>query len=203
MASYSGFIRKSPSARLTAFFTARNIETPDDFDWQSEGRGTALVNALNAIIDELPSIKQDDIKAELDHFASLSNQNGMLSAEQICAAQGIDLEGAEGIQDVVLKLAIDHPKTLERVSVQASLIQRTGGKNWSAFQFEDDGKPWSLDDALAREAFANDAIAILDFPDHRKREADWYKSIRVHPITGEETEIVQAKKQKLYRRQFT
>lgn len=192
MASYSGFIRKSPSARLAAFFAARDIETPEDFDWQSEGRGTALVKALNAIIDELPSNKQDDIKAELDHFASLSNQNGMLSAEQICAAQGIDLEGLEGIQDVVLRLAIDHPQTLERVSVQASLIQRTGGKNWSAFQFEDDGKPWSLDDSEARSAFVDDAIAILDLPDHRKREADWYKSIRVHPITGEETEIVQA-----------
>ncbi len=34
--------------------------------------------------------------------------------------------------------------------------------------------------------------APLDLPDHRKREADWYKSIRVHPITGEESEIIQA-----------
>ena len=44
----------------------------------------------------------------------------------------------------------------------------------------------------AQEAFLQDAIAILELPKHRKREADWYKTIRTHPITGEESEIVQA-----------
>ena len=87
-------------------------------------------------------------------------------------------------------LAIDHPKTLERVAVQVALIQRTGCKNWSAFQFEDDGKPWALGDDTARAGFVADAIAILDLPEHRNREADWYTSIRVHPATGEETEIL-------------
>ena len=95
-------------------------------------------------------------------------------------------------QDVLLMLAIDHPKILERVAVQASLMQRTGGKNWSAFQFEDDGKPWALGDDAARVGFVAEAIAILELPEHRKREADWYTSIRIHPITGEETKIVQA-----------
>ena len=71
-------------------------------------------------------------------------------------------------------------------------MQRTGGKNWSAFQFEDDGNPWALGDDAARADFVADAIAILELPEHRKREADWYTSIRLHPITGEETEIVQA-----------
>ena len=89
-------------------------------------------------------------------------------------------------------LAIDYPQVLDRVVAQASLMRRTGGKNWSAFQFDDDGISWALDDEAARGAFLIDAIAILDLPDHRNREADWYTSIRVHPITGEETEIVQA-----------
>ena len=44
----------------------------------------------------------------------------------------------------------------------------------------------------ARAAFVTDAISILNLPAHRKREADWYRAVRVHPITGEETEIVQA-----------
>lgn len=129
MASYSGFIRRSPSAGLAKFFKIRNVDIPDGFNWQSDGRGTALVKELNALIDELPALKQDRTKAELDHLSSLANQNGMLSAEQICAAQDIDLEGVEGVEDVLLMLAVQYPKALERVAVQASLISRTGGKN--------------------------------------------------------------------------
>jgi len=192
MASFSGFIRKSPDARLEAFLTASGVDAPDEFNWQSQGRGTALVNDITALIADLPALRQDKVKAELDHLASLSTPQGMIAAEQICSAQRIDLDGLQGVQDVLLMLAIDHPKMLERVSVQASLMQRTGGKNWSAFQFDDDGKPWALDDDVARAGFVADAIAILELPDHRKREADWYTSIRVHPITGEETEILQA-----------
>ena len=89
-------------------------------------------------------------------------------------------------------LAIDHPDLMERVAAQASLMQRYGGRNWSAFQFEDDGKPWALDSQEARNGFLDEAITILDLPSHRKREADWYKVIRLHPITGEENEIMQA-----------
>lgn len=192
MASYSGFLRKSPSTRLAAFLSARDVAIPDNFDWQSIGRGTAFVRELNTLINDLPQGLQDHVKAEFDHLASLANQNGLLSAEQICAAQGINLSGFEGIQDVLLMLAIEYPRILERVSVQASLIQRTGGKNWSAFQFEDDGIPWALKDEQARDAFADEAIAILELPDHRRREADWYSSIRLEPISGEETEILQA-----------
>lgn len=192
MASFSGFIRKSPDARLASFLAAKGVYAPDDFDWTSEGRGTALVNEINNLIAELPDRKQDHVKAELDHLASLAIPQTMTAAEQICKAQRIDLEGLQGIQDVLLMLALDHPVALERVAVQASLMRRTGGKNWSAFQFEDDGKPWALGDDAARQGFVADAIAILELPDHRKREADWYTSIREHPITGEETEILQA-----------
>ena len=192
MASFSGFIRKSPDARLAAFLTAKGVQAPDDFNWQSEGRGTALVNDITGLIAELSDVEQDHVKAELDHLASLATPQTMTAAEQICSAQRIDLEGLQGIQDVLLMLALDHPRTLERVAAQASLMQRTGGKNWSAFQLEDDGKPWALGDDIARAGFVADAIAILDLPEHRKREADWYTSIRVHPITGEETEILQA-----------
>lgn len=192
MASYSGFLRKAPARRLKAFLSARGVEATKDFDWNSAGRGTAFVADLNAVIDGLPARQQDRLKAELDHLASLSNETVMVSAEQICPVMGIDLEGFEGVQDVLLMLALDHPPVFERVAVQASLNRRTGGKNWSAFQFDDDGKAWALDDEAARAAFVADAIAILDLPPHRKREADWYQAMRVHPITGEETEIVQA-----------
>ncbi|MEM7520001.1 MAG: hypothetical protein AAF307_03090 [Pseudomonadota bacterium] len=116
----------------------------------------------------------------------------MISAEQVCPVVGIDLEGFEGVQDVVLMLALDHPQVFERVAIQASLNRRTGGKHWLAFQFDDDGKAWDLDDEAAHAAFVADAVAILNLPDHRKREADWYRGLRHHPITGEETEIVQA-----------
>ncbi|MEH6521625.1 hypothetical protein [Sulfitobacter sp.] len=192
MASFSGFIRKSPDARLAVFLNAKGVHAPDDFNWQSEGRGTKLVNDINGLIAELPEGTQDRVKAELDHLASLATPQTMTAAEQVCTAQRIDLEGLQGIQDVLLMLAIDHPKTLERVAAQASLMQRTGGKNWSAFQFEDDGEPWALGDDIARAGFVTDAIALLNLPEHRKREADWYTSIRVHPITGEETEVLQA-----------
>lgn len=192
MASFSGFIRKSPDARLAAFLNAKGVNAPDDFNWQSEGRGKALVDDINGLIAELPDLRQDQVKAELDHLASLAIPQTMTAAEQICSAQRIDLEGLQGIQDVLLMLAIDHPKILERVAVQASLMQRTGGKQWSAFQFEDDGKPWALGDDAARAGFVTDAIALLNLPERRKREADWYTSIRVHPVSGEETEILQA-----------
>ena len=49
-----------------------------------------------------------------------------------------------------------------------------------------------MDSDEARTAFVHEAIGILDIPDHRKREADWYTSYRTHPIIGEETEIVHA-----------
>ena len=192
MASFSAFIRKSPSQRLRQFFESRRVFAPDDLDWKSEGRGTALVRSIEELLSNLPDRQQDEIKAELDHLASLANGNGLLAAEQVCAGQGIDLEGLEGVQDALLVLAIDHPHVIDRVSAQASLMRRTGGKNWSAFQFDDDGKPWTLDSEAARDSFLADAIAILDLPAHRKREADWYKSTRTHPITGEEIEVTQA-----------
>ena len=140
----------------------------------------------------LPDHQQDAVKAELDHLASLSDANELLSAEQVRPGEGIDLEGLEGVQDVLLMLSVEHPHIVNRVSAQASLMRRTGGKNWSAFQFEEDGKLWALEDETARAAFLADTLAILDLPAHRRREADWYQSIRLHPITGEESPITQA-----------
>jgi hypothetical protein len=101
---------------------------------------------MNALIDDLPALQQDQLKAELDHLASLSNDKGLLAAEEIFPPLNIDLEGLEGEQDVILMLAIDHPAALERVSVQAAFKQRYGGRSWSTFQCEDDGKPWALND---------------------------------------------------------
>ncbi|WP_148666131.1 hypothetical protein [Phaeobacter piscinae] len=177
---------------MKAFLEAKGVEMPEDFDRNSAGRGTAFVADLNAVIHELPDRQQDRLKAELDHLASLSNDAVMISAEQVCPMMGIDLEGSEGVQDVLLMLALDYPQAFERVAVQASLNRRTGGRNWSAFQFDDDGTAWALEDDAARAAFVGEAIEILNLPAHRKREADWYQAVRVHPITGEETEIVQA-----------
>ncbi|SEW32924.1 hypothetical protein SAMN04488515_2366 [Cognatiyoonia koreensis] len=192
MASYNGFLRKSPSHRLEKYFHFKGVETRKDFDWTSTGRGTELVESINGLLAELSDLKQDVLKAEIDHLASLANDNGLLSAEQVCAGQSIDLEGFEGVQDILLMLSVEHPHLIDRVSAQASLIQRTGGKQWSAFQFENDGKPWALGSVEAREGFLAEAIEILELPAHRQREADWFKVIRLHPITGEEIEILQA-----------
>ncbi len=192
MGSSSGFLRKSPLARLQRYFTERRVPFSKDFDWTSESRGTALVRSIEGLIAELPDLQQDRIRAELDHLSSLADTDGITSAEQICAGNGIELEGLEGVEDTLLMLACEHPQIIDRVAAQASLMRRTGGRNWSAFQFDDDGKAWALEDETARSGFLSDAIAILDLPEHRKREADWYKTIQVHPMTGEETEIVHA-----------
>lgn len=192
MASFTGFIRKSPPKRLQQFLNARGVDEPGDFDWTNEGRGTAFVRSVEALLEELPDRKQDAVKAELDLLASLADDNGMTGAVQVCAGQGIDLEGLEGVQDVLLMLAAHHPQAVDRVNVQASLMRRHGGRNWARFQFPDDGKPWVLEQAAAREAFLKDTVEILELPPHRKREADWYQSIRIHPETGEERQITQA-----------
>lgn len=177
---------------MRAFFEARGVHAPDDFDWTSEGRGTAFVRAIEELLSGLPDKQQDNLKAELDLLASLSDDAGMTGAEQVCAGQGVDLEGLEGVQDVLLMLATDHFHLLDRVQVQASLLRRNGGRNWARFQFPDDGKPWVIGDPVAREGFLEDTIEILKLPNHRKREADWYETVRVDPGTGDETRLTQA-----------
>ncbi|WP_319825814.1 hypothetical protein [Thalassovita sp.] len=192
MASFSGFIRKSPSARLQQFLTARGVVAPNDFDWSSDGRGTVLVWSIEDLLASLPDRQQDDLKAELDLLASLADDAGMTGAEQVCAGQGVDLEGLEGVQDILLVLATAHRHLIDRVQVQASLLRRNGGRNWARFQFPDDGKPWVIDDQAAREEFLSDTIEILKLPNHRKREADWYETVRANPETGDETRLTQA-----------
>lgn len=192
MASFSGFIRKSPSARLARFLEARSVQPPEGFDWTSEGRGTALVRSIEGLVAELPDARQDAVKAELELLASLADDSGMTGAVQVCAGQGIDLEGLEGVQDILLMLATRHPRMIDRVNVQASLMRRHGGRQWARFQFPDDGKPWVLDQESARDGFLGDTVEILNLPGHRKREADWYQSIRIDPVTGAETELTQA-----------
>lgn len=66
MASFSGFIRRSPSARLKAFFKALGVHAPDDFDLTSKGRGTALVRSIEALLEGCPDAQQDAVKAELE-----------------------------------------------------------------------------------------------------------------------------------------
>lgn len=103
------------------------------------------MSGLNGIIDGLPARQQDRRKAELTHLARLKTNAVMVSAEQVCPIIGIDLEGFEGFQRVLFMLALA-PPVFERVASQALLNRRTGGKLWSAFEFDDDGKPWTLDE---------------------------------------------------------
>lgn len=192
MASFSGFIRKSPPDRLRAYFQARDVETPEDFDWTSEGRGTDLVRSVEQLIAELSEKRQDTIKAELDLLATLSDKVGLIAAEQVCNGENIDIEGLHGIQDILLFLAIQHPILINRIEVQASMSRRHGGQNWSTFQFENDGKPWLLEKEAARAAFLADTLAVLELPKHRKHVADWYETVRTQPVTGEETTFTHA-----------
>ena len=46
MASFSGFIRKSPSGRLRTFLEARGVKAPEDFNWTSEGAGSQPVRSV-------------------------------------------------------------------------------------------------------------------------------------------------------------
>lgn len=192
MASFSGFIRKSPSASLRKFLETRGVVAPDDFDWTSQGRGTAFVRSIEDFLEELPERQQDRVKAELDLLASLADDNGMTGAEQICAGQGIDIEDLAGVQDVLLMLATLNPQLIDRVRVQASLLRRHGGKQWARFQFPDDGKPWVLDNQAARDGFLRDTVKILDLPEHRKREADWFQTVRTDPQSGDQRTVTQA-----------
>lgn len=132
------------------------------------------------------------MKAELDLLASLADENGMTGAAQVCAGQGIYLEGLEGVQDVLLMLAAEHSPLIDRINAQASLMRRHGGRQWARFQFPDDGKPWILDQESAREGFLKDTVEILELPEHRKREADWFQTIRINPVTGDDSILTQA-----------
>lgn len=124
---------------MSQFFEARRIAVPDGFDWTSGGHGTALVRSIDELLDSLPGKLQDGLKAELDLLASPGDGVGMMSADQVCRGHDIDLEGLEGVQNILLMLAMDDSQVLDRVAAQASLRRRAGGKKWSSLQFEDDG----------------------------------------------------------------
>lgn len=125
-------------------------------------------------------------------LASLADKNGLIGAEQICAGMKIDLEGLEGVPDVLFFLAIEHRKLIDRVWAQASMSRRTGGKYWSTFQFKDDALVWSLDSAAARNEFVTDTIAILDLTPQSQVHRGLDRTIRIDPITEEETTLTQA-----------
>lgn len=187
MASFSGFIRKSPAERLKQYFESRKVSAPENFDWSGDGRGTELVRSIEKLIAELPEKPQDAMKAELDLLATLSDKVGLIATDQVCCGEDIDIEGLHGIQDILLYLAIEHPVLINRIEVQASMSRTHGGQNWSTFQFDDDGQPWSLDNQAARDAFLVDTLSVLELPKHRKHVADWYETVRKHSVTGEET----------------
>ncbi|MEL6933840.1 MAG: hypothetical protein AAFO17_12240 [Pseudomonadota bacterium] len=192
MASFNGFIRKAPAQRLEQFCSARGLSVPDGFDWISEGRGTELVKSINALISDLPELKQDQIKAELGLLATLSDDVGTTATEQVCSGRGVEIEGMEGAEDVLLFIAIEHSDLLNKIEAQASMSRWNGGRNWSTFQFKDDGKPWALDSEGARRQFLQDTLAILELPKHRNHLADWYETVRIEPFGGGETNLINA-----------
>ena len=69
-------------------------------------------------------------------------------------------------------------------------MKRSCGKSWSAFQLDGNSSDWDFNNPESRQAFLSDAVSILELPEHRKREADWYRTIKTHPVTGEETENI-------------
>lgn len=193
MASFSAFIRKSPSGRLREFLAARGVHSDNDFDWKSDGRSGAFVKSIEALIAGLPDARQDAVKAELELLAELASDDGMSGVAHVCAGEGVDLEGCEGVEDVLLMLATEHERVMiDRVQVQASYLRKSAGKQWARFQFPDDGKPWTLEQLSAQDAFLAEAVDILDLPAHRKREADWFHPVRIDPVTGAEIKLTQA-----------
>ncbi|MEL6667175.1 MAG: hypothetical protein AAGJ68_08635 [Pseudomonadota bacterium] len=193
MASLSAFIRKSPSQRLQEFLVARGVHAEDSFDWISDGRGTVFVRSIEALITGLPDSQQDAVKAELELLAELVSDDGMSGVAHVCAGEGVELEGYEGVEDILLMLATQYERLMiDRVQVQASYLRKTDGKQWARFQFADDGKPWVLDKRSTQDAFLAETIDILKLPAHRKREADWFHPVRLDPATGTETKLTQA-----------
>ena len=117
----------------------------------------------------------------------------MSGVAHVCAGEGVDLEGYEGVEDILLMLATQYERVMiDRVQVQASYLRKTGGKQWARFQFADDGKPWVLAQQSAQDAFLAETVHVLKSPAHRKREADWFHPVRIDPATGTETRLTQA-----------
>lgn len=193
MASFSAFIRKSPPARLREILVARGVQADVDFDWSSDGRGAVYVKSIEALIAGLPDARQDAVRAELELLAELASEDGMSGVAHVCAGEGVDLEGFEGVEDALLMLATQYDRVMiDRVQVQASYLRKSGGKQWARFQFLDDGKPWVLDQKSAQDAFLEETVGILKLPKHRKREADWFHPVRIDPVTGAEIKLTQA-----------
>lgn len=168
------------------------MPAPADFNWKSKGRGTDFLDSLKGLIAGLPAKLQDDVKAEIDLLATLSDKVGLIAAEQVCMGEDVDIEDLNGIQDILLFLAIEYPNLVDRIDVQASMSRKHGGQYGSTFQFENDGNPWMLDSQAARGSFLADTLAVLEVLTHRKHVADWYETVRQHPVTGQETTFTHA-----------
>lgn len=108
-------MRKAPPVRLKAYLEARRVTAPNEFDWTSQGRGTTFVRSIENLLSGLPDRQQDEVKAELDHLHTLADANGLTATERVCAGRDIDLEGLEGIHDILLTIAISHLKIIDRV----------------------------------------------------------------------------------------
>lgn len=134
------------------FLEARGAHADGDFDWCIDGRGSAFVKAIEALLAGLSDAQQDAVKAELELLTELSSDDGMSGVAHVCAGEGIDLEGHEGVEDILLMLAIQFDRVMiDRVQVQASYLRKSGGKQWARFQFPDDGQPWVLDQQGAQD----------------------------------------------------
>ena len=190
MANYRTALRKTPPARLKRYFENRLPLFPENFDWTQTGK--PLVTALDTLISGAGGSLENDIRAELESILGVADRDGWRAVEEICRGNDIDLDECEGQHDAIMMLALDHREIFERVISAASFKRRNSRRDWAAFELTGALSSLDISDDTARERFVTEALAILDVPPERKREADWYTAIRRDPATGEETSVIQA-----------
>ena len=172
MASFSGFIRKSPSARLRAFLARRGVETPEDFDWTSEGRGTALVRSIEALLGDLPERQQDAIKAELDGINTMWQQN--LPALQAIRSGTMPSEGNVAQVAAVSNRLMQDMSNIVTLYMLATPGQEDTYRVPLQSYAERELTKWLTDPALIKAIKAqNEAHAGLSQEDIDQLDLDW------------------------------
>ena len=149
------------------------------------------MDALDLLLKDQPQQREDEIRAELDRIAGLSERDGWAALEERCRAEHIDLDAREGPEDAVFMLALDHADVFEQIVSAASLKRRNGGRDWSQFGFLDPATSLTIDDPVAREEFVHRSMEILKVAAGRRYEADWYDIIREDPATWQHLRVSQ------------